>query len=182
MEGKAVKNLLIAAALLAASCAFAHDTRTVTYFASPTGGLYGHGYVAQVTGEQRADIYDFCAAEPCKDGAAPLSNVYPQADGTVVGVTAEGGSQVGGPGGVVFTLAQAPDGTWSQAGTASLCSFFLDCAHFGFPIMVRSPKPGVLEIINCMRDCKKGERSRFVLHTLGGAYAVMTSLQAWSGD
>ncbi len=92
---------------------------------SPYGGAQQYGAILEFSGQNGADLYNFCVASKCPDGQAPSQGVVLGSDGYFYGTTYSGG--LGG--GTVYkispsgshtilyefcTQAKCTDGEWPQ--------------------------------------------------------------------
>lgn len=170
---------LITSCLLSALMAC---TGAPMYFASPEGGQHQAGAVYQVRGHVRTVLYNFCPRPEfgCPDGSAPLSNVIPMADGSLIGATATGGAGYNGgqPAGVLFRLQPLSDGSWSETVLYNFCPFFDDCGHYGAPAAISLVDQDTVEGIIQTADGGKGVWWRFKLSATGDG-GVWSRIQNW---
>lgn len=163
--------------LLLPFCAYAAGDHA--YFATQDDGDFGHGTISHTVNGHRVILYSFCHFDGCPDGAAPLNPVFLNDDGSVSGVTSAGGQIpfYGGPGGVLFRIESVVPGLqWRQSAKIDLCSYYLDCAHYGSPFSVDQVEPGHFMIMTCTHHCWKGER--VLVKPDEGTY---NPLETWAG-
>jgi len=109
-----------------------HGTKGNLYGTTSQGGANSEGTVLHYTinnAQQRSDVWDFCQAVGCTDGAGPIGALALDINGSLYGTTEYGGASDGGtvfnftPGGKLVTLhsfctnpTDCPDGSNPIAG------------------------------------------------------------------
>jgi hypothetical protein len=157
--------------------------------AVPEGGDYGHGAVLYVDGHTAVPIYSFCAIKTrqgiCPDGAAPVAGpLVLMGDGTLIGVTARGGSSRGNgsPAGVVYRLRPlgtgVGPGVWQQEVLLDFCTWWQDCDRYGRPVSITKIDEYTLDGVTM--GTHRGVRWRLLLSPDGnGVFWERT--QHWTG-
>jgi uncharacterized repeat protein (TIGR03803 family) len=155
----------------------------VSYGAATVGGANNAGTVFKLTGSHTREVlYNFCALPGCADGAAPLANVVTMSDGSLVGVTSNGGYQsLGGDGGVIFQLTPTSNGAWAYKVLLDICPFWQDCDHYGHPVGgVTLVNEYTIEGTNESPDGSKGVKWQYQFPVDGYNGYIWSPIQYWT--